>query len=120
MITNIATVAIYVNDQQRAKKFWTEKAEFDVYAEHQMGPDAFWLEVGPKDAKSRLVIYPKEMMRGSENMRASIVFECDNVMETYEHMKTNGVEFKDAPQEMPWGTFTHFYDEDGNEFLLKG
>lgn len=120
MITNIATVAVYVEDQQKAKQFWTEKVGFEVTAERQMGPDAFWLEVAPKNEKSRLVIYPKTMIQGSENMKASIVFECSNVLEAYKIMKENGVEFKGEPQQMQWGTFVLFSDEDGNEFLLKG
>ncbi|MCR2807419.1 VOC family protein [Paenibacillus soyae] len=120
MITNIGTVAVYVEDQQKAKAFWTEKAGFTVVAEHPMGPNAFWLEVAPENAKSRLVIYPKSMMQGSEYRKASIVFECDNVLETYKSMKANGVEFKEEPQEMQWGTFAQFQDEDGNEYLIKG
>lgn len=120
MITNIGTVAVYVEDQQKAKEFWTIKVGFEVVAEHPMGPNAFWLEVAPKNAQSRLVIYPKTMMQGSDNFRASIVFECDDVLGAYETMKANGVSFKGEPQQMQWGTFVHFYDEDGNEFLIKG
>ncbi len=97
MITNIGTVAVYVENQQKAKEFWTKKVGFEVIAEHPMGPNAFWLEVAPQKDQSRLVIYPKSMMQGSENMRASIVFECDNVMETYEKMKANGIDFKEEP-----------------------
>ncbi|WP_270573197.1 VOC family protein [Bacillus glycinifermentans] len=120
MITNVGTVAVYVEDQQKAKDFWINKAGFEVVAEHPMGPEAFWLEVAPQNAQTRLVIYPKAMMKGSENMKASIVFECDHVLETYKKMKANGVEFKGEPQEMQWGTYVQFSDEDGNEFLLKG
>ncbi len=29
MIKNIATVGVYVDDQQKAKQFWTEKVGFD-------------------------------------------------------------------------------------------
>ncbi len=60
------------------------------------------------------------MMKGFESRRASNVFECDNVFETYEEMKVNGIEFKEEPKEMQWGTYVQFSDEDGNEFLLKG
>ncbi|MFT4415581.1 VOC family protein [Fredinandcohnia humi] len=120
LITNIASVAVYVEDQLKAKEFWTEKVGFGVVAEHQMGPNALWLEVAPQNEKSRLVIYPKSMMQGSENMKASIVFECDDVIATYDKMKANGVVFKGEPQQMQWGTFVQFSDEDGNEFLLKG
>lgn len=53
-------------------------------------------------------------------MKASIVFECDNIQDTYETMKANGVQIKGEPQEMQWGTFVHFSDEDGNEYIFKG
>lgn len=120
MITNIGTVAVYVEDQQKAKEFWTKKVGFKVITEQQMGPKAMWLEVAPENAQSRLVIYPKSMMQGSEKMTASIVFECNDVLETYKNMKANGVKFKEEPKEMPWGTYAQFSDEDGNEYLIKG
>jgi lactoylglutathione lyase len=119
MITNIATVAIYVENQQKAKEFWVEKVGFTVTAEHPMGPNAFWLEVAPEGAPTRLVLYPKAMMKGRENRKASIVFECDNVQETYETMKANGVQFKGEPKTMQWGRFVHFSDEEGNEFIFR-
>ncbi|EST53261.1 hypothetical protein T458_20645 [Brevibacillus panacihumi W25] len=119
MIKEIATVAVYVEDQQKAKRFWTEKVGFEVIADHPMGPHAHWLEVATKGAQTRLVIYPKSMMQGSENMKASIVFACDDCLGTYETMKTRGVEFLGEPNQMQWGTFVQFKDEDGNTFLLK-
>lgn len=120
MITNIATVAVYVEDQQKAKDFWINKAGFEVKAEFPMGPNAYWLEVAPSNAQSHLVIYPKSMMPGNENMKASIVFTCDDVIKTYNEMKEKGVAFKEEPKEMQWGTFVQFSDEDGNQFLMKG
>ena len=60
-----------------------KKAGFEVTADRPMGPNIFWLEVAPKGVQTRLVLYPKSMMQGSEGMKASIVFECENVMETY-------------------------------------
>lgn len=36
MITKIATVAVYVDDQQKAKTFWTEKAGFELIRETPM------------------------------------------------------------------------------------
>lgn len=43
------------------------------------------------------VIYPKAMMKGSEQMKASIVFECEDIFGAYEKMKANGVEFLREP-----------------------
>lgn len=120
MIKAIGTVAVYVDDQQAAKQFWTEKVGFEVVAERPMGPNAQWLEVAPPGAQTRLVLYPKAMLPGSEGMRASIVFECDDVMGTYQAMKMKGVTFVGEPDQMHWGTYVQFEDEDGNTFLLKG
>ena len=119
MIKQIATVAVYVENQQKAKDFWVHKLGFEVIADHPMGPNASWLEVAPVGAETRLVIYPKTMMKESENKKASIVFQCEDVKATYEKFKANGVEFLSEPEEMQWGSFVQFKDEDGNEFLLK-
>ena len=47
MIHAISKITLYVNNQEEAKAFWTEKAGFEVRAEEQMGPDMKWIEVGP-------------------------------------------------------------------------
>ncbi len=79
-----------------------------MVADRPMGPCSFWLEAAPKGAQSHLVIYPKAMLKGSENMKASIVFQGDDVRSTYEKLKANGVEFPGEPQEMQRGTFVQF------------
>jgi lactoylglutathione lyase len=120
MIQKIATVGIYVEDQQKAKAFWTEKVGFEVVAEHPMGPGSFWLEVAPKGAESALVIYPRSMMKNWAELKPSIVFVTSDIEGTYEGMKSRGVEFEGELQKMQWGTFATFRDEDGNSFLLRG
>ena len=59
MITHINTVAVYVDDQQKSLEFWTEKVGFQVRRKEQMGPNAFWLEVGPENAQTCVVLYPQ-------------------------------------------------------------
>ncbi|MBP1967596.1 VOC family protein [Paenibacillus aceris] len=120
MIQKIATVAIYVEDQHKAKTFWTEKVGFEVVRETPMGPNAFWLEVAPPGAQSALVIYPRSMMKNYAELKPSIVFVTENIQATYERMKSKGVEFEGELQEMQWGTFATFKDEDGHSFLIKG
>jgi lactoylglutathione lyase len=120
VIQSIATVAVYVEDQQKTLEFWTQKVGFEVVANHPMGPNASWIEVAPPGAQSRLVIYPKALMPDWQERKPSIVFECDDIQGTYERMVANGVKFKDSPKAMSWGTYATFEDTDGNEFLLKG
>lgn len=119
MITNIATVAVYVENQQEALTFWTEKVGFEVRRNEPMGPVGNWLEVAAKGAQSALVIYPRAMMKNWQELKQSIVFVCDNIDDTYKRMSENGVKFLEEPNKMAWGTYARFADPDGNEFILK-
>ena len=116
---NIATVALYVENQEVALQFWTEKVGFVVHRSQPMGPRASWLEVGPKGAQSCLVLYPKSMMEDWALRKPSVVFECDDIEQTYQHMSAAGVTFTQPPQEMPWGPFAIFLDTEGNWFGLR-
>jgi predicted enzyme related to lactoylglutathione lyase len=120
MIEKIATAAVYVEDQTSAKDFWTKKVGFELRREQPMGPKGSWLEVAPPGAESCLVLYPRALMEDWNERKPSIVFVCGDIRGTYERMKANGVTFREEPKQMPWGTFVHFSDPDGNEFLLKG
>ena len=119
MITKIATVAVYVEDQEKAVDFWTNKVGLAVRVEKQMGPKAKWIELSPKDAESCIVIYPRSMMEDWAERKPSIVFETEKLAETYEEMRARGVEFKQEPQNLPWGPFAIFLDNEGNWFGLR-
>ena len=119
MIKKIATSAVYVDDQQVALQFWTEHVGFEEKTRLSMGPAGDWLEVGPKEAASCLVIYPKSMMEDWAERKPSIVFECDNIQSTYEEMSLRGVVFTQEPKAMGWGMFAIFEDLDGNWFGLR-
>ena len=41
MITHIATVAVYVDDQEKAEEFWTKQVGFETKRKEPMGPQAF-------------------------------------------------------------------------------
>jgi lactoylglutathione lyase len=128
MITQIATVSIYVEDQQQSLKFWTDKMEFEIKANHPMSPNANWIELGPPSslqtkemqACCSIVIYPRSMMPNWRELKPSIVFLCDDFEKTYEKLKSKGVNFVEQPKKMAWGTYAKFVDIDGNEFLMKG
>jgi len=93
MITNIATAAVYVEDQNKAVEFWTKKVGFVVHREKPMSAEAAWIEVGPKGARSCLVIFPRTMMANWNERKPSIVFDCLSVKDTHNDMIARGVEF---------------------------
>lgn len=119
VIKNIATQAVYVSDQNSAEEFWTKKIGFLLTAKHDMGNGSSWLEVAPSGAHSRIVLYPKSLMKDWQERKPSIVFECDDVDATYRDLKERGVDVGDSPKQMKWGKFSTFKDPDGNEFLIR-
>jgi lactoylglutathione lyase len=120
MITHISTVAVYVDDQEKSLEFWTEKVGFKVRQSEPMSPIANWIEVGPESAQTCLVLYPKSMMQNWEELKTSIIFNCDDIDEMVSKLRDNGVEITGEPKKMKWGTYATFKDIDGNEFLLRG
>ncbi|MBV7336654.1 VOC family protein [Chloroflexi bacterium TSY] len=94
MIKNIATVGVYVEDQDKALEFWTEKFGFQVNRDQDMGNGSRWLEVCPQGAESCLVIYPKSLMKNWAELKPSIVFECENIEALCDELHEKGVMFK--------------------------
>jgi predicted enzyme related to lactoylglutathione lyase len=118
MITNVKTVAVYASDQREAVRFYTEKLGFEVRRNQPMGPGGNWIEVAPPGAQSRVVIYPRDMMKDWQERKPSIVLGCEDVEATHRELSESGVTFTQEPKKMPWGTFAVFADPDGNEFVL--
>ena len=95
MIGKIASVSIYVEDQDKAVEFWTKKAGFVVRKDMPMGPSMRWIEVSPPNAgETVLVLYPKQAMPNAGELKPSLVFECSDIQGTYASMKSNGVLFE--------------------------
>lgn len=122
MISKIGKITVYVENQEQAKEFWVNKLGFVVKFEQPMGPNMTWLEVGPSDDEfTTLVLYSKaamEQQKPSKVAHPSILFSTTDIESAYEKMKQNGVKV-DEMLRMPFGTMFTFYDQDGNEYLLR-
>lgn len=123
MINKISKITIYVNNQEEAKQFWTEKLNFVVKLEQTMGPNMKWLEVAPTDRESTtFVLYDKKTMK-SQNPETnvghpSILLSTNNIETSYVQMKEKGVEVGEL-MKMPYGSMFTFYDQDQNQYILR-
>ncbi|MDU2491021.1 MAG: VOC family protein [Clostridium celatum] len=123
MINKIGKVTIYVNNQEEGKEFWINKMKFVVKLEQQMGPNMTWLEVGPsKEEFTSFIIYEKNLML-AQNPKVNvshpnIILSTTDIKETYNEMKTNGVEVSEI-MNMPYGSMFKFKDQDGNDYLVR-
>jgi catechol 2,3-dioxygenase-like lactoylglutathione lyase family enzyme len=130
LITKLSHVNVFVLDQDRAKKFYTEMLGFEVRMDTNM--DGFrWLTVGPKGQPdiSVLLAKPAPPMFSEDDaaaLRALIakgamaggVIETDDCRGTYAELKKKGVTFLQEPAERPYGIEALLRDDSGNWFSL--
>lgn len=121
MIQQIGQVMLYVNDQDAAVKFWTEKIGFIVVTEQEEA-GMRWIEIAPsKEAQTSFVLHNKEViakMQPELNLETpSIMFYADNLTEMYQDFQTKGIKVGDLVM-MPIGRVFNFADHENNYFAL--
>src|SRR4029077_11068078 len=109
MITKLSHVNVFVLDQERAKRFYTETLGFEVRNDAVL--DGFrWLTVGPAGQPdlALLLAYPAPPMFSPEDAetvrslvakgaRSGGVVETDDCRATYDDLKAKGVTFLQEP-----------------------
>ena len=132
MITKMNHVSVFVLNQDSAFEFYVSKLGFKVHTDAPMGPGMRWLTVCPPEQPGleiSLMSITDGMMFNKESaqqMRDLVskgtfgfgVFECDNLLLTYEELKAKDVEFTKAPTQEFYGFEALFKDDSGNWFSL--
>jgi len=132
MITKLNHVSIFVLDQDSAYDFYVNKLGFKVHTDAAMGPGARWLTVTPPEqpdleislmAISEGMMFKKEAAAAMRDLVSKGtfgfgVFECNNLVATYEELKAKGVEFTKEPTKEFYGYEALFKDDSGNWFSL--
>ena len=121
MLTGVRSVGIYVGDQDRAKRFWTETVGFELLGDTPMGdgPGApRWIEVAPPDRSVILVLFTPEGEADRVGTFSNVIFRCDDIHQTFEDLSSKGVAFPERPRKEFWGWWAVFEDPDGNTYGL--
>lgn len=125
---------LWVNDQDEALAFWTEKVGMEVRADvtvPEMG-NFRWVTVGaPGQPEVSIVLMPvlphpmmddetKEQLRDlmGKGFAGTIFLTTEDVESSYEDMKARGVEFVETPEKRPYGIDCSFRDPSGNHVRL--
>jgi predicted enzyme related to lactoylglutathione lyase len=130
MITGLGTVNLFVEDQERAKAFYTEVLGFEVRNDATL--DGFrWLTVAPRGQRNVefLLAVPQPPMFSPEdaaNLRSVLakgampggVLLTDDCHRDYEALKAKGVTFIQDPIDRPYGIEALLRDDSGNWFSL--
>jgi catechol 2,3-dioxygenase-like lactoylglutathione lyase family enzyme len=125
----LATVQVWVHDQDEALAFYTDKLGFEV-REDVTVPEMNnfrWLTVAPPGQDVAIVlmeipgppVFEEETRKKIEDLLArgasgGLFFETDDARKTYEQLKQRGVEFQQEPTEQPYGIDAGFRDPSGN------
>jgi lactoylglutathione lyase len=83
--------------------------------------DERWLEVRTPDKSVTVVLSLRQGERPTapETLPTSnIFFYCDDLPQTYEELRSRGVEFPQPPVEQLFGWWSMFEDLEGNRFAL--
>jgi len=123
MITGVGKVVIEVQDQERAKAFWTEIIGFELVQDMPYQQER-WLEVRSPDRAIDVVLELRGDGRDHPNVpetlpTSNVMFRCDDLAATYEELSARGVQFPQPPIQMPFGSWSMFNDTEGNRFALS-
>ena len=130
----IATTQVWVNDQDEALAFYTDKLGMEVRADVTMAEmgDFRWLTVSPpgqEDIAIVLMAIPGPPVMAAEvadrvreltslGFAGTVFLETDDVQKTYEELSARGVEFTGPPEQQPYGLDCAFRDPSGNNLRL--
>jgi len=124
MIDCVGTVCVFVDNQDRAKEFYTNKLGFELRTDQPLSPGAAnrWVAVAPKSAVTEIILYKVdenwEHYKGTVGKSQAITLNVTNMDAVYKDLKAKSVEFVSEPDPQPWGTYATIRDSEGNHLLL--
>ncbi len=130
----IANAHLWVNDQDEALAFYTQKLGMEVRVDvtmPEMG-DFRWLTVGPvgqPDVAIVLMAIPGPPVMDAETAEqvrtlmakgfaGTVFLTTEDCRGSHEELRSRGVEFSEPPEERPYGIDCGFRDPSGNSIRL--
>jgi len=134
MSIKLSTAQLWVDDQDEALAFYTDKVGLEVRSDvtlPEMG-DFRWLTVGPPNQPDIAIVLmaipgppvmdaeTAEQVRSlmSKGFAGTIFLTTEDCRASYEELKGRGVEFTEEPSEYPYGIDSAFRDPSGNNIRL--
>ncbi len=134
MLKNLTHVNVWVDDQDEALAFYTEKLGMELRDDVTLPEmDGFrWLTVSPPDQPDVALtlmeipgppVFTEETRAQVRELMAKgaaggLFFTTDDCHKSYEELKARGVEFTGEPEQRPYGIDVGFRDPFGNSFRM--
>ena len=122
----IKLTSVYVDDQGKALRFYTEVLGFDKKADFSQGPFR-WLTVAspeePDGTQLQLALNDNPTAKAYQQAifqqgQPAAMFYTDDVKGDYERIKARGAEFTMPPTDVPYSTIAMLNDTCGNLIQL--
>ncbi|ULT55042.1 VOC family protein [Neobacillus drentensis] len=122
MINRLGQVMLYVNNQDEAVKFWTEKVGFKVISDEDNGQGLRWIEIAPtNEFGTSIVLHNKELiskMQPELNLGTpSLMFFSNDLDQLYADLSKQNVTVGEMVT-MPSGRVFNFADSENNYFAV--
>ena len=125
MIRDVPLTGIFVNDQEAALDFYTNKLGLQKVQDEPYGESgARWITVSPAEMGNRIVLKKAEKehekaMLGHSDGAPILTLGTDDIHAAYERLRKRGVRFLGGPYRYPWGIGALLLDQDGSPILLR-
>lgn len=120
MIQQLGQVMIYVNDQEQAKNFWTEKMGFTVLSDVTNGLRIITL-VPDNETQTAIVLHDKKQIQQMQPElhlgTPSLMFLTKDASALYEKFQAEQVTVGELV-DTPYGKVFNFADDEGNYFAV--
>lgn len=121
MISQLGKIMLYVNNQDEAVKFWTEKVGFHVISE-ESNDQMKWIEIAPaKGSETSIVLHDKELVAkfspGVNLGTPSLMFYTENFDGLMSDLSNKNVKVGEIVN-LPSGRVFNFADEEDNYFAV--
>ncbi|WP_256757731.1 VOC family protein [Cohnella sp. WQ 127256] len=122
MISKVGQIMLYVNNQDEAVEFWTEKVGFSIISEENNGQGMRWIEIAPtKSAETTIILHNKEvvakMSPGVNLGTPSLMFFSDHFEQLHGDLSNKNVKVGDIVNLGPVRVF-NFADSEENYFAV--
>ena len=122
MFSKIGQIMLYVNNQDEAVKFWTEKLGFTVIAEENNNQGLRWIEIAPKKgAETSIILHNKDfvskMTPGLNLDTPSLMFFTENLEQLHSDLLNKKITVGEIVN-MPSGGVFNFADNEENYFAV--
>jgi catechol 2,3-dioxygenase-like lactoylglutathione lyase family enzyme len=121
MKQRIAQITLVVKNYDEAIAFYTEKLEFNLIEDTNLGGDKRWVLLAPPGSKECSLLLSKAdseeqdaYIGNQTGGRVFLFLYTDDFWRDFEKMVQRGVEFEREPQKEAYGTVAVFKDLYGN------